>query len=79
MNPEAIAIEKLKTLSLKEQQEVLNFIEFLQSKASLRLQAADPTPEKPGSLLEAASQWIGSVEGPGDLSTNKKYMEGFGQ
>ena len=79
MNPEAIAIEKLKTLSLQEQQEVLSFIEFLQRKASVRLQAAEPTAEKPGSLLDAASKWIGSVEGPGDLSTNKQYMEGFGQ
>jgi hypothetical protein len=70
MNPEAIAIEKLKTLSLPEQQEVLHFIEFLQSKASARLQATEPTTEKPSSLLEAASKWIGSVEGPGDLSTN---------
>ena len=31
-----------------------------------------------GSALEAARPWIGCVEGPGDLSTNPKYMEGFG-
>jgi hypothetical protein len=30
------------------------------------------------SFLEAARDIIGSVEGPGDLSTNKAYMEGFG-
>lgn len=79
MNPEAIAIEKLKALSLQEQQEVLHFVEFLQSKASARLQAIEPTVEKPGSPLKVANKWIGSVEGPGDLSTNKNHVEGFGQ
>lgn len=33
----------------------------------------------PGSALEAAQPWIGCVEGPGDLSTNPKYLEGFGK
>jgi hypothetical protein len=33
----------------------------------------------PGSALEAVQPWIGCVEGPGDLSTNPKYMEGFGE
>lgn len=32
-----------------------------------------------GSALEAARPWIGCVEGPGDLATNPKYMEGFGK
>ena len=31
-----------------------------------------------GSFLEAAGDWIGCVEGPGDLSHNPKHMEGFG-
>lgn len=33
----------------------------------------------PGSALEAARAWIGCVAGPGDLATNPKYMEGFGE
>jgi hypothetical protein len=33
----------------------------------------------PGSALEAAKPWLGCVEGPGDLTTNPKYMEGFGE
>jgi hypothetical protein len=33
----------------------------------------------PGSALEAAAPWVGCGEGPGDLSTNPKYMEGFGE
>jgi hypothetical protein len=37
------------------------------------------SPVSPGSLLEAVQPWIGCVEGPGDLSTNPKYMEDFGK
>jgi hypothetical protein len=33
----------------------------------------------PVSFLEAAGDLIGCVEGPGDLSTNPKYMEGYGK
>jgi hypothetical protein len=29
--------------------------------------------------LEAAQKYAGTVEGPEDLSTNPKYMEGFGK
>lgn len=36
-------------------------------------------PKKKASFLELAGDAIGSVEGPGDLSTNKKYMRGFGK
>jgi hypothetical protein len=32
-----------------------------------------------GSFLEAAGDLIGCVDGPGDLATNPKYMEGFGK
>jgi hypothetical protein len=32
-----------------------------------------------GSLLQAVQPWIGCVAGPGDLSTNPKYMEDFGK
>jgi metal-responsive CopG/Arc/MetJ family transcriptional regulator len=31
------------------------------------------------SALELAGDLVGCVEGPGDLSTNPKYMEGFGE
>jgi hypothetical protein len=36
-------------------------------------------PVRPGSALEAVLPWVGCVHGPGDLSTNPKYMEGFGE
>lgn len=32
-----------------------------------------------GSFLYGIGHLIGSIEGPGDLSTNPKYMEGFGE
>ena len=31
------------------------------------------------SALQLAGDLVGCAEGPGDLSTNPKYMEGFGQ
>jgi hypothetical protein len=38
----------------------------------------DAAPVK-GSALELAGDLVGCLEGPGDLSTNPKYMEGFGR
>ncbi len=32
-----------------------------------------------GNFLDGIEDLIGSVEGPGDLSTNPKYMEGYGE
>jgi hypothetical protein len=33
----------------------------------------------PVSALELAGDLVGCVDGPGDLSTNGKYMEGYGR
>lgn len=42
--------------------------------------AEEDLPEaQPGSFLEGIEDLVGSVEGPPDLSTNPKYMEGFGE
>lgn len=38
-----------------------------------------PVRAQPGSFLEGAEDLAGSIEGPSDLSTNPKYMEGFGK
>ena len=35
--------------------------------------------ERPMSALELAGDLVGGGEGPGDLSTNPKYMEGYGK
>jgi len=34
---------------------------------------------KPGSLLELNRDLYGSGRGPGDVSTNPKYLKGFGK
>lgn len=71
-------INKLKMLPIEKQQEVLDFIESLQAKVN------QPDVSKknwqPGtSALEAAGDLVGCVEGPSDLSTNSKYMQGSGE
>jgi len=77
MSIEQTVLEKLKTLPIDKQQEVLDFVEFLQRKTS---QEEFKNQEEPVvSVLTLAEKYIGCVEGPGDLSTNKKYMEGYGQ
>jgi hypothetical protein len=56
---------------------VLEFVEFLESKIQ-REEFKNQDGKPPVSFLTAAQKWIGCVEGPGDLSTNKKYMDGYG-
>jgi hypothetical protein len=70
--------EILETLPLEKQQEVLDFVEFLQ--ARLSLSQSQQVEEPIISALEAAGDLVGCVKGgPPDLSTNKRYMEGFGE
>ena len=66
-------IEKLHALTPQQQQEIINFIEFLQFKA----QKTEITEEeKQISAYESAKDLVGCVEsGIGDLSYNKKYLE----
>lgn len=78
MNIEQTVLEKLKTLPPEKQQEVLDFVEFLQSKTHQK-QSKSQQGEPVVSVLTLAQKYIGCVEGPGDLSTNKKYMEGYGE
>jgi hypothetical protein len=73
MSIEQAVVEKLRGLSPSQQQEVLNFVEFLTIKAN----KADQWQGK--TAFEAAQKYAGLLEGPEDLSTNPKYMEGFGQ
>lgn len=72
-------LKTLETLSLAEQQEVLDFAEFLKSKQQKQT-SVQSEQKQPISALELAGDLVGCLEGgPPDLSTNKKYMEGFGQ
>lgn len=77
MSVEQAVIEKLRVLSPEKQQEVLNFAEFLESRAN----GQQPRSKKweGMSALEAAEKYAGCLEGPEDLSTNPKYMQGFGE
>ncbi|MDF5720505.1 MAG: DUF2281 domain-containing protein [Rhizonema sp. PD37] len=68
-------IETLQRLSPSEQQEVLDFAEFLTSK---RQRLPSPNVQPAQSFLETAQAYIGAGSGPGDLSTNPEYMEGYG-
>lgn len=79
MNIEQTVLEKLKTLPPEKQQEVLDFVEFLQSKTHHK--DSNTQDDKPVvSALTLAQKWVGCLEGgPPDLSTNKKYMEGYGE
>ena len=78
-------MESLRTLPFEKQQEVLDFVEFLKARFDSSPVRGNESllngqsSEKPKSLLEAAGNLIGCVDGPEDLSTNKKYMEGFGK
>jgi Protein of unknown function (DUF2281) len=78
MSIEQAVVEKLKALPLDKQQEVLDFVEFLERKT--KQQALNSSRWAGMTALEAAQSVMGSVgNGPADLSTNPKYMDGFGQ
>jgi Protein of unknown function (DUF2281) len=71
------ATEKMRSLPPEKQQEVLDFIEFLQSQLGQKNTSIEQI--EPISFLEAAQQFAGCVDdGPGDLATNKQYLEGLG-
>jgi hypothetical protein len=64
-------LEKLDALTPEQQQEVIDFIEFLQFKAHKK----EVPEQKPISFYEAAKEYMGCVDGgPGDLATNKDYL-----
>jgi hypothetical protein len=69
-----IAAAKIQELPLEKQQEVLDFIEFLESKMPVS------QPEEAISFLEAAREFAGCLNSDRtDLSYNKQYMEGYGE
>jgi hypothetical protein len=72
-----IMLDQIKSLTPQQQQEVLDFIEFLQFKA--RKHEIEDEKKKAISAYEAAKEFAGCVDGgPGDLSTNKKYLAEMG-
>lgn len=69
--------QTVKVLPENDQQQVLDFVEFLQSKRQSE-KAVDAKPSSQ-SFFEVAQASIGVGEGPGDLSTHSQYMQGYGQ
>jgi hypothetical protein len=55
--------------------EIINELTRLRPKK----QSRSRTAQTPVSFLEAAKEFIGCVEGPEDLSTNKAYFKDFGR
>jgi hypothetical protein len=70
---ENILLDKFRNLTIEQQQTILDFMEFMESKNP-------KSPDQEVSAYDLAKEWAGSVEsGIGDLSTNKKYLQGFGK
>ena len=70
-------LQTVEVLPTEDQHQVLSFVESLWRKP----QEAITTPLEPNSpsFFEVAQASIGAGEGPGDLSTNPDYMQGYGQ
>ena len=67
-------LEKFRNLTIEQQQTILDFVEFMHSK---KTKSQD---NQEVSAYDLAKEWAGSVEsGIGDLSTNKRYLQGFGK
>ena len=79
IDKQQMIIDEFKKLSPEKQQEVLNFIEFLQYKEKQKQDIQHQEEKESISAYEAAKEFAGCVDGgPGDLATNKKYLEGYG-
>lgn len=68
-----IILERLQDLSAEQLQEVLHFMDFLQFKAHKQQKLEEKAESI--SFLEAAKEFIGSVEGDRDLSMQKKELK----
>lgn len=69
----------IQTLPPEAQDLLIDFIQLLKKRyPETKTENTDVSPES-RSFLEDAHEFIGCLEGgPGDLATNKKYLEGFG-
>lgn len=67
-------IDQLRTLSLDKQQEVLDFVQFLQQKMaqSAASESLSSESEQPISVMEASQEYISYVAEPEELSTQKQ-------
>jgi hypothetical protein len=70
-------LQNIEALPAEDQAQVLDFVEFLRAKR--RKAHITELESLPRSFFEVAQTAIGAGEGPGDLSTNPDYMQGYGQ
>jgi replication-associated recombination protein RarA len=70
-------LQTVEALSAEDQRQVLDFVEFLWTKRQKARTTELETVSR--SFFEVAQASIGAGEGPGDLSTNPDYMQGYGQ
>jgi hypothetical protein len=71
-------LQTVEALPVEDQQQVLDFVEFLWAKRQ-RARTTEPETALRSSFFEVAQASIGAGEGPGDLSTNPDYMQDYGQ
>ncbi|NEP87851.1 MAG: hypothetical protein F6K18_14065 [Okeania sp. SIO2C2] len=77
-----IMLEKFHQLSLTQRQSIKDFLDFLlsQNHWSNSGNSSDKEEEKQVSFYEATKEMAGALDFcPGDLSTNKKYLEDIGK
>lgn len=69
-------LEQMQTLTPQQEQQVLDFIEFLKYQSNkTEIKKTEPEQVEPISFYEAAKEFIGCVEGPEDLSQKKKDLK----
>lgn len=70
-------LQSITVLPEEYQRQVLDFVEFLQTR--YHRARNDESEAVSLSFLDVAQEAIGAGEGPGDVSTNSEYMQGYGQ
>jgi hypothetical protein len=70
-------LQTVEVLPTEDQHQVLSFVESLWKKRQEAITTSLETNSP--SFFEVAQSSIGVGEGPGDLSTNPDYMQGYGQ
>jgi hypothetical protein len=70
-------LQTVEVLPTEDQHQVLSFVESLWKKRQEPITTSLETNSP--SFFEVAQASIGVGEGPGDLSTNPDYMQGYGQ
>ncbi|CCQ50859.1 MULTISPECIES: hypothetical protein [Crocosphaera] len=71
-----IILDKFHRLTPEQQKQIIDFMDFLLAKTKQK--EAIESDETYISALEAAGEVVGSVDwGPGDLASNKKYLDGL--